>query len=192
MALNRLLILASASPRRQDLLREAGIAFAVHPAHIAEDQLAGESPLEYACRLAREKAQTVAHEFPDHYILGADTIVTVGNHVLGKPRDAEDAGRMLRRLSNREHEVTTAVSLVQPSGSVDSRYCTTRVRFREIGDEEIRDYVASGEPMDKAGAYAIQGGARRWTVAVDGEYSNVVGLPLSVVTEMLRANGFMD
>jgi septum formation protein len=192
LALNRRLILASASPRRQELLREAGIRFEVHPAHIDESRVAGEPPLQYACRVAQEKAQAVARDFPNRYILGADTIVTVDNQVLGKPRDAEDARRMLQLLSNREHEVTTAVSLVLPSASVDTRYLTTRVRFREIAEEEIHAYVAGGEPMDKAGAYAIQGGAQRWTLGIEGEYSNVVGLPLSVVTEILRAGGFTD
>lgn len=189
---NQPLILASSSPRRQDLLRGAAIWFEAHPSHISENGIAGESPLEYACRVAREKAQAVAREFPGRYVLGADTIVTLDNEVLGKPCDAEDARRMLRLLSNRQHEVTTAVSLVLASGAVDTRHCTTRVRFREIEEEEIRAYVASGEPMDKAGAYAIQGGAQRWARGIDGEYSNVVGLPLSVVTEMLRAGRFMD
>jgi len=190
--LNQLLILASASPRRQDLLREAGIRFDVHPAHIDESRAAGESPLQYACRVAREKALAVARDFPHRYVLGADTIVTLDNEVLGKPRDAEDAARMLRLLSNREHEVTTAVSLVLPSTSLDTRYLTTRVRFRKIDEAEIHAYVACGEPMDKAGAYAIQGGAQRWTVGIDGDYSNVVGLPLSMVTEMLREGGHIN
>src|SRR5262245_62275144 len=111
------LILASSSLRRQDLLREAGIRFEAYPAHIAEDRFAGEPPLEYACRVSREKAQAVAGKFPNRYVLGADTIVTVDNQVLGKPRDAEDAVRMLRLLSNRGHEVITAVTLVLPSGA---------------------------------------------------------------------------
>jgi len=186
------LILASSSPRRQELLRSAGIPFEARPPHIPEDRLPGEPALEYACRVAREKAQAVARECPNRYVLGADTIVTVDNEILGKPRDAEDARRMLRLLSNRGHEVTTAVCLVRPSGAVDNRYRTTRVGFRKIEEEEIRAYVASGEPMDKAGAYAIQSGAQRWTQAIDGEYSNVVGLPLSLVREMLCAGGFMD
>jgi septum formation protein len=190
--LNRPLILASGSPRRQELLREAGIPFEVHPPRIAEERMAAESPLRYACRLAQEKAEAVAREFPGRYVLGADTIVTVDNHVLGKPRDAEDARRMLRLLSDREHQVTTAVSLVLPSGVVDSRHRTTQVFFRKLEEAEIRDYISSHEPLDKAGAYAIQGGARRWARRIDGEYSNVVGLPLSLVTEMLRAGGFMD
>jgi septum formation protein len=186
------LILASSSPRRQELLGGAGIPFEARPPHTSEDRIAGEPALEYAYRVAREKAQAVARECPNRYVLGADTIVTVENEILGKPRDAEDARRMLRLLSNRGHEVTTAVCLLLPSGGVNNRHSTTRVTFRKIEEEEIRAYVASGEPMDKAGAYAIQGGAQRWTQAIDGEYSNVVGLPLSLVTEMLCAGGFMD
>jgi septum formation protein len=187
------LILASASPRRQDLLRQAGFEFEVHPAHIPEVQNAGESPLEYALRLAREKAQAVAKRFPERFVLGADTIVVVDSLVLGKPRDAEDAARMLRLLSGRGHEVTTAVSLVlpQPARTADTRSCTTQVFFRELREPEILDYAASGEPLDKAGAYAIQGGAARWNVRLEGDYSNVVGLPLPLLGDMLRDNGFM-
>jgi septum formation protein len=184
------LILASASPRRQELLREAGIAFDVHPAHVPEERVAGEPPVEYACRLAREKAQAVAQQFPGRFVLGADTIVVVDDEVLEKPRDVKDAARMLRLLSGRGHHVTTAVSLINPKGAVDTRCATTRVYFRKLEQEEIERYIACHEPMDKAGAYAIQGGAGKWTQRVDGEYSNVVGLPLSLVREMLRANGF--
>jgi len=188
--MNPPLILASASPRRQELLREAGIAFAIHPAHVPEERAAGEPPLAYAQRLALEKAQAVARQFPQRYVLGADTIVVVDDEVLEKPRDAADATRMLRRLSGRGHAVTTAVSLVSPAGPTDTRYATTQVFFRKIEEEEISQYIAGGEPMDKAGAYAIQGGAGRWTERVEGDYSNVVGLPLSLVREMLLANGF--
>lgn len=187
------LILASASPRRQDLLREAGIEFEVHPAHIPEIQSAGESPLEYALRLACQKAQAVAKRFPERFVLGADTIVVVDSQVLGKPRDAEDAARMLRLLSGRGHEVTTAVSLVlpRPAQAADTRSCTTQVFFRELREPEIQDYAASGEPLDKAGAYAIQGGAALWNVRLQGDYSNVVGLPLPLLRDMLRDNGFV-
>lgn len=196
-----ILILASASPRRQELLREAGIPFQVHAANIDETQLPGEMPLEYARRLAREKAEAVAAIYPQQYVLGADTIVVVPNEaqgkpeVLGKPKDQQDAMRMLRLLSNRTHEVTTAVSLIVPDARTNSRTCvtqtsTTQVTFRKLTEDEIQQYVAGGEPMDKAGAYAIQGGASLWTDRIEGEYSNVVGLPLSVVTEMLQANNF--
>jgi septum formation protein len=184
-----ILILASSSPRRQELLREAGIAFAVDPAHINEDQKEGEPPLDYACRLAREKAQAVAVRHPQRSVLGADTIVVVDQEVLGKPCDPADAARMLRLLSGRGHSVTTAVCLVSPNGDTETRSATTQVYFRPLAEPEIQQYVAGGEPMDKAGAYAIQGGASRWTDRIEGEYSNVVGLPLSLVTEILRKNG---
>jgi septum formation protein len=197
------LILASASPRRQELLREAGIPFEVHAANINEEQIAGETPIEYASRLSREKAQAVAAVYPQRYVLGADTIVVVGDEVsgkpkiLGKPKDAADAAGMLRMLSGRGHEVTTAVTLVMPDMRTETRAfitetCTTQVEFRKLTDDEIRQYVAGGEPMDKAGAYAIQGGAAQWLERMQGEHSNVVGLPLSVVTEMLRSSGFLQ
>lgn len=186
------LILASSSPRRQELLREAGIPFEVEPAHVNEDQRSGEPPLIYACRLAAEKAQAVAQRHPQRWVLGADTIVVIDGEILGKPRDSQDAARMLRLLSGGVHEVTTAVSLIAPGRGVETRSCTTRVWFRALASEEIQRYVAGGEPMDKAGAYAIQGGAARWADRIEGEYSNVVGLPLSLVTEMLRKNGLLE
>lgn len=174
------------------MLREAGIAFAVHPAHINEDQQTGEPPLQYVCRLAREKAQAVAQRYPQNYVLGADTTVIVDSEILGKPRDAAEAARMLRLLSGREHQVTTGVSLVHPNGNTETLSATTQVFFRTLTEDEIQQYVAGGEPMDKAGAYAIQGGASRWTDRIVGEYSNVVGLPLSLVTEMLRKSGLLS
>jgi len=186
----QVLILASSSPRRQELLRDAGFLFEVHPAHVPEERAAGESPLQYACRLAREKAQAVARDFPGRYVLGADTVVVVEDQVLEKPRDAQDAARMLHLLSGKGHQVITAVSLVRPEGNSDTRTSTTQVYFREVAEEEIVRYVSSGEPMDKAGAYAIQGGAAQWIQRIEGDYSNVVGLPLSLVKEMLRARGF--
>ncbi|HEY2236274.1 MAG TPA: Maf family protein [Candidatus Angelobacter sp.] len=190
------LILASSSPRRQELLREIGIPFQVHAANINEDQMPGEPPINYALRLAREKAEAVSAKYPQSYVLGADTIVVLNGEVLGKPKDQQDAARMLRLLSGREHEVTTAVSLIAPfkvaQGTLaETRASTTKVYFREIAEPEIQQYVAGGEPMDKAGAYAIQGGASRWTDRIEGEFSNVVGLPLSLVTEMLKATGLM-
>jgi len=184
---DHVVILASASPRRQQLLREAGIAVEVHPAHIHEELVSGETPMDYACRLAREKAQSVARLFPGRYVLGADTIVVIGNQVLEKPRNAAHAARMLRLLSGRTHAVTTGVSLIDPAGETDTRFATALVSFRELDDAEILRYIQTGEPMDKAGAYAIQGGAAAWVHAVEGEYSNVVGLPLSLVKEMLES-----
>ena len=148
-------------------------------------------------RLAREKAQAVAAHYRQSYVLGADTIVVVDDEVLGKPKDHADAARMLRMLSGRDHEVTTAVSLIAPDAvapgtRTETRACTTKVYFRELTEDEIQQYVAGGEPMDKAGAYAIQGGASRWTDRIEGEWSNVVGLPLSLVTDLLRTYGLLN
>jgi len=190
MLANPKLILASASPRRQELLREAGINFEVHPAHIAETRNAGERALDYAQRLAQEKALKVAKRFPADFVLGADTIVVVDEQVLEKPASEDEAARMLRALSGRTHQVITAVSLAGPAAYQDTRACTTQVHFRPLEEQEIQEYIAGREPMDKAGAYAIQGGAARWVIRLEGDYSNVVGLPLPLVKEMLRTSGF--
>ena len=183
-----MLVLASASPRRQELLRNAGITFEVQPAHIPEDPLPGEAAKDCAERLAREKALAVARQRPHDIVLGADTVVVVDGQLLGKPSDAADAARMLRMLSGREHRVITGVCLMangQPSVASE----TTLVIMSEINDKEIADYVASGEPMDKAGAYAIQGIASRWIPRIEGDYSNVVGLPVALVWRMLWQAG---
>ena len=127
----------------------------------------------------------MARQFPGRYVLGADTIVVIDNQVLEKPGNAADAARMLRLLSGRTHDVTTGVSLFDPAGKTDTRSATARVSFRKLEDKEIRRYIETGEPMDKAGAYAIQGGAAGWVHSVEGEYSNVVGLPVSLVKQML-------
>ena len=180
-----MLVLASASPRRQELLHSAGIPFEVQPAHIAEDPLPGEAAKECAERLARDKALAVARQRPHDCVLGADTVVVVDGQLLGKPSDAEDAARMLLLLSGREHQVITGVCLaVNGQSMVNSE--TTVVTVNELTDEDISDYVASGEPMDKAGAYAIQGIASRWIPRIEGDYSNVVGLPVALVFRMLR------
>jgi septum formation protein len=188
--MNQPLILASSSPRRQELLREAGISFEVHPARIPEEREAGERPLEYACRLAQEKAQAVAGDFMGRYVLGADTIVVVEDEVLEKPRTSSDAARMLRLLSGRGHQVITAVCLVTPQQRSHTRSAITLVYFCDVREEEIQRYIAGGEPMDKAGAYAIQGGAGPWVQRIEGDYSNVVGLPVTMVKEMLSESGF--
>jgi septum formation protein len=180
-----MLVLASASPRRQELMRNAGITFEVHPADIAEDPLPGEGAKDCAERLAREKALAVARQRPQDCVLGADTVVVVDGQLLGKPSDTADAARMLRMLSGREHQVITGVCLVvggKPSVASE----TTTVTVNELTDKDIADYVASGEPMDKAGAYAIQGIASRWIPRIEGDYSNVVGLPVALVFRMLR------
>jgi len=182
-----MLVLASASPRRQELLRNAGIQFEVQPADIPEDPLPGEAAKDCAERLAREKAEAVARQRPcsNVVILGADTVVVVDGQILGKPSGAADAARMLRLLSERVHQVITGVCVViRGAPTVASE--TTLVTVNELTDEDIADYVSSGEPMDKAGAYAIQGIAARWIPRIEGDYSNVVGLPIALVWKMLR------
>jgi len=177
--------LASASPRRAELLRNAGIEFLVRPADIPEQRQDSEPPLQYAVRLAQEKARTIALLEPKAFVLGADTIVCADQHVLEKPADAADAARMLRLLSGRAHQVTTAVCLLGP-GREETGAETTEVVMTAISEEEIQAYVATGEPMDKAGAYAIQGQASRWVTRIEGCYFNVVGLPVPLVYRMLR------
>jgi septum formation protein len=179
------IVLASASPRRQELLKNAGVEFVVCPANIEEVQLAGEDPSAFAERMARDKARVVRASVPDTAILGADTIVVAGDQVLGKPSDAEDAARMLRLLADRQHFVITGVCLIGADFE-DMRSEKTAVHFTPLTDVEIRDYVATGEPMDKAGAYAIQGRASRWILKIEGDYFNVVGLPVDLVWRMLR------
>ncbi|MGD0181843.1 MAG: Maf family protein [Terriglobales bacterium] len=194
-----MLVLASASPRRQELLRNAGIAFVVKPTDIPEVPRAAEAPRAFAERMAREKALTVFRQRPDDFVLGADTIVIVDAEILGKPRDAADAARMLRLLSGRRHQVTTGVCLVGPqprtenrqleAGFEDVRSETTIVAVAALSDDDIRSYISTSEPMDKAGAYAIQGRASRWIPHIEGDYFNVVGLPVSLVYKMLRERG---
>jgi septum formation protein len=186
------LILASSSPRRSELLANAGIPFKVCPADVPEIHTPGEQPAEFALRLARDKAQAVAKLHPGSYVLGADTIVIVDNEILGKPKDAADAERMLRLFSGRDHEVTTAVCVITRTGQEVCAVETTRVHFSPISAEEIRAYVANGEPMDRAGAYAIQGIASKWIDRVEGDYFTVMGLPVARVWKMLRAAGFAE
>src|SRR5580658_7469165 len=183
-----MLVLASASPRRRELLAQAGYAFVVRPAHIPEDSLPEEDPIAYVVRLAREKAEAVFRELADAMavVLGADTTVTLDGQILGKPVDDADAARMLRMLSGRTHRVITGVALATESGTQVAAEVTA-VRFLTLSDEEIRGYVATGEPLDKAGAYAIQGRAARWIPRIEGCYFNVVGLPLALVSTLLES-----
>jgi septum formation protein len=191
------LVLASASPRRQELLRSAGIPFTVRAANVPEQRLPAEPPAEYAERLARDKARAVwkgAQNRSNLFVLGADTIVVVDNHVLEKPASEAEAVRMLRQLSGKVHCVITSVCLIGPRRNgkfEDVRSEITRVCFQKVSDAEIRDYVATGEPMDKAGAYAIQGFAARWIPRIEGCYFNVVGLPISLVYRMLEEHSVL-
>lgn len=193
-----MLVLASSSPRRRELLAQVGYRFEVHPAHIPEDPLPGEDPIVYVTRLAREKAEavyrdlTTAHSKPEENpksslaVLGADTTVTLDRTILGKPEDAADAARILRLLSGRTHRVITGVALVTAKGAEVAAEVTA-VRFLTLSDQDIADYIATGEPMDKAGAYAIQGRAARWIPRIEGCYFNVVGLPLALVCSLLAS-----
>jgi septum formation protein len=206
-----MLVLASASPRRRELLTQAGFTFTVHPADIPEDPLPNEDPIAYVTRLARQKAETVFAQLSSPAApqvapglaletgartgncnlstvtcLGADTTVTLDNHILGKPTDPADAARMLRLLSGRTHRVITGLAVVT-AHHTEIAAEVTAVRFLTLSDQEIAGYVATGEPMDKAGAYAIQGRAARWIPRIQGCYFNVVGLPVSLVSTLLES-----
>jgi nucleoside triphosphate pyrophosphatase len=176
-----------------ELLRNAQIEFAVQATNVPEVPMPGESPDDCAKRLACEKARAVRNARPGALVLGADTIVVVDGEMLAKPEDKRDAERMLRLLSGRTHQVITGVCLLGSSGKNnvfdDVRSESTRVTMERLSDEEIRFYAESGEPMDKAGGYAIQGIASRWISRIEGDYSNVVGLPVALVYRMLREHG---
>jgi septum formation protein len=173
------LVLASKSPRRQQILRDAGIPFIMRSCDVPEERRLGEQPLEYVRRLAREKAFAVPLH-SEEVILAADTVVVVEGAVLEKPRDTGDAARMLTLLSGREHEVITGVCLRSAERTIVDA-AITRVRFVNLSSEELEAYAASGEPMDKAGAYAIQGLASKFIDRIAGDYFNVVGLPVALV-----------
>jgi septum formation protein len=178
------LVLASQSPRRQEILRNAGIDFTVRSANVEEIRGETETPAEYVRRLARAKAQAVTAG-DSEIVLGADTVVLVRGQVLEKPRDAADAEAMLRALSGRDHQVLTGICLRTARRTVEDS-AVTRVHFRALDDREIAEYIASGEPMDKAGAYAIQGLASKFIDRIEGCYFNVVGLPVALVHKHLK------
>ena len=182
------LILASSSPRRSEILTAVGWPFETHPAGVDETRLPDEPAEDFVRRLAREKAEAVARTRLFGLVLGADTTVLVGGEILEKPRDADDARRLLRSLSGRWHEVLTGVALVRAeTGSISVGLERTRVRFAETSEEEIAWHVETGDVLDKAGAYAIQGRAALFIEAIDGDYWNVVGLPVRLVYELARA-----
>ena len=180
------LVLASQSPRRAEILRQAGIPFTVRAADIDETPRHGEKPEEYVCRLAEEKALAVECQ-PDDIVLGADTTVVIDGEMLAKPADAADARRMLALLSGRRHEVLTGIS-IRRGLDVIRDWAATEVWFTTMTEREIDDYVASGEPMDKAGAYAIQGLACKFIEKIEGCYFNVVGLPIAMVYRHLTSS----
>jgi septum formation protein len=178
-----MLILASRSPRRSEILRQAGISFVVKAADVDESVHPSEPVEEYVRRVAEQKAMAVAGA-PGDVVLSADTVVVIGGDILGKPQDSADAARMLERLAGREHEVITGICLRRGRELLYDR-AVTRVWFTPLTRENIQEYVASGEPMDKAGAYAIQGLAAKFIQRIDGSYTNVVGLPIELVTKHL-------
>jgi septum formation protein len=182
------LLLASGSPRRAELLRAAGFSFDVQPANVDESLHAGETPDMYVRRVSEAKARAVLSTARNRVVLGADTTVVLDDHILGKPVDVSDARRMLRLLSGRLHQVLTAVTLAHDT-RVLTRVEITDVEFAPLSDDEVEWYVASGEPFDKAGAYAVQGLASRFVSRVCGSYSNVVGLPVALVYAMLHDLG---
>ncbi len=184
------LVLASASPRRSECLRMLGLAFTVQPSDVCEDVRPGEDPEGHVERLAREKALAVARVRPDAAVLGGDTVVVLDGEILGKPRDPRDAERMLLRLAARDHVVCSGLAIALPSGDVRSGVAATRVRFRPVGPELARAYVATGEPLDKAGAYGIQGLGASLVSEIRGDYHAVVGLPVGLLMKLLDACGW--
>ncbi len=183
------LVLASASPRRAELLRAAGIAFDVLTADVDETRRDGEAADAYVARLAEAKARAVIDRAAGRPVLGADTVVVCGDDILGKPADAADAKRMLRMLSGRAHVVLTGVCLA--FGALQTEIASTTVHFAPLTDGDIDWYVASGEPSDKAGAYAIQGLASRFVTTISGPYTNVVGLPVGLVYDLCKNAGIL-
>ncbi|HSP93299.1 MAG TPA: Maf family protein [Thermoanaerobaculia bacterium] len=183
------LVLASSSPRRAEILTAMGIPFVVDAADVSEEIRPGESALDAASRLAADKAACVAERHPDSWVLAADTLVLLGEEILGKPRDDPDARRMLGSLAGREHRVVTAARLLRLADAGREKIETSRVRIAPLSPEEILWYVATGEPRDKAGAYAVQGLGARFIESVSGSYTNVMGLPARSVYLLLKESG---
>ena len=180
-------ILASASPRREDLLRSVGLMFKIIPAHVDEAYLEGESPSAHVKRLSRNKAQTIAAQYPEALVLGADTIVVIDGLILGKPKNKKQAREMLTRLSNRTHTVFTGFTLIlSDAGILKTKVVRSSVQFKEIAPDEMDWYIHCDEPYDKAGGYAVQGRGAYFIKAIRGSYTNVIGLPLCEVLEELK------
>lgn len=178
------IVLASGSPRRAEILTSVGWEFTKHVPDIDESERDGESPEHYVVRLAREKAAAVADQYPDEFVLGADTTVVIDDQIMGKPVDLADARRMLTLLSGNWHEVLTGVAVVR-NGTIKNGIQTTRVKFASMSDAEINFLAAHGDPLDKAGAYAVQAQAALFIEGIEGDYWNVVGLPVSLVYRLI-------
>lgn len=185
--MTREIVLASASPRRKEILENLGVRITVVPGSLKEERRDGEAPASYALRMAMQKALAVAKDRKDGIVIGADTIVLLDGRILGKPQNAEDAKKMLKALSGREHIVITGIGIVDVDNqNTMSGEEQTIVYFRRISDEEIERYVATGEPLDKAGGYGIQGKGGFFIRRIEGDYFNVVGLPVSLLYELLQ------
>lgn len=183
-------ILASASPRRRELLGSIGLDFEVIPSHVPEVRESGEAPEEYVARLSRDKAAAIANEHPGRWVIAADTTVLLGEQLLEKPVDAADAMRMLGTIAGKTHVVYTGVTLQNlASGYRDTRVAESEVRMLPLSDRDVEWYAATGEPLDKAGAYAVQGIGAMFIDSIHGSYTNVVGLPLATLFQMLRKAG---
>jgi len=183
-------VLASQSPRRRELLQSIGLEFDVFPSHVPEEHVAGEPPGAYVARLSRDKAGAVAVRHPDRWVIAADTTVVLGNQLLEKPADEADARRMLSLIAGRTHVVHTGVTLQCVKGDyLETRLSQSEVRMLPLTDGEVAWYAATGEPMDKAGSYAVQGIGAMFIESISGSYTNVVGLPLAVLFEMLKRAG---
>ncbi len=188
--MNASLILASASPRRAELLRRLGLEFQVDPSHIPEKGMDGETAREHAERLSREKALEVEGRHPGGLVLAGDTVVVLGERLLGKPRDPDEAMEMLRALAGRTHTVLSGLAIAFPDGAIRSGVDATEVTFREFDDDFARRYVETGEPMDKAGAYGIQGYGSALVREIRGDYHTVMGLPLPLFLDLLEGGGW--
>ncbi len=183
--INEKLILASGSPRRSEILGFVGWKFEKHVADIDETESEGENPADYVQRLARQKAEAVAVSYKNTLVLGADTTVVIDDEIIGKPTDLDDARRMLRKLSGREHVVLTGVALVKDA-IIKVGLQTTKVTFNKMSNDEIEYLVENGEPLDKAGAYAVQAQAALFIEKIEGDYWNVVGLPINLVYRLAK------
>jgi len=193
ICLSKSFILASASPRREELLRSVGLKFAIIPAHVNEEYLTGESPRAHVRRLAQNKAKAIALKNPDALVLGADTIVVIDDLILGKPKNKKQAGEMLERLSDREHKVLTGFTIAQDAACVyKTKVVQSGVRFKKISPAELEWYVNCEEPYDKAGGYAAQGRGASFIRSIRGSYTNVIGLPLCEVLEELKNLGTLS
>ena len=186
---SRTFILASASPRRRQLLRDAGLSFRIVESKVVETARVNEPAAAFALRMAHEKALAVSAAFPDEIVLGADTVVECEGATLGKPADADEARAMLRMLSGRSHTVVTGFAIARAGALVESSQATSRVTFRSLTEAEIGKYVDSGEPLDKAGSYGIQSGGGNFISAIEGSRENVMGLPIREVLAALARHG---